>query len=337
MHKLAVFGMVVFLLLAAQARRSAQGGETRPTGGAGARLTGRLRCRPGWREVMTEDFEGVWPGSGWTVTDVSNDGFQRYWGKEDFEPASATYPDWPGIGRPGRPAADACGRSGCSTLSRQHVDPDDLWPVRPRSAAAEIRFGCGSKPKYMRKGLPLCRPFLGRDQLWLVGLEGPLDWTEVPIDLASYTGDPSVWVRWEFGSDLLRGPGATRLWTTSPFPSCRLLPQSPSAAAGATSRSTGPQTNATGYGGVVGDQRSLLHAGHELSGDELRSCDSAVSPRQPGQHAGQLYLRRARSATAARRSATVSASSTLRLSVEGKRKLARLCSPKAGTTSQASA
>jgi len=165
----------------------------------------------GWQTIMSEDFEGAWPGSGWTVTDLSNDGFERYWGKEDFEPASVTYPDWPGNwsawpASGGAQAVDPAVQPYPDSMSTQMIyGPFDLSDA----LAAEIRFWVWLETEvyeerdYLSVDLSSDGTNFGFGGFW----EGTLDWTEVPIDLASYMGDPTVWVRWEFGSDLSVGLG----------------------------------------------------------------------------------------------------------------------------------
>ena len=44
---------------------------------------------------MTQDFEGVWPATGWELSDMSDaDGGEYLWGKRDCHPHAGTYGGW---------------------------------------------------------------------------------------------------------------------------------------------------------------------------------------------------------------------------------------------------
>jgi len=165
----------------------------------------------GWQTIMSEDFEGAWPGSGWTVTDLSNDGFERYWGKEDFEPASVTYPDWPGNwsawpASGGAQAVDPATWPYPDDMNTRMVyGPFDLSDAVDAKVSTwlwlETEVGFDEDYFYIGTSTDAISYTQGA---WL---EGTQDWSEVVVDLTPYLGASSVWVRWDFHSDYSVGLG----------------------------------------------------------------------------------------------------------------------------------
>jgi len=51
-----------------------------------------------WTAMMQETFEGVFPGAGWSVSDLSNDGYERYWDDDDYRPHNGYWAAWPANG-----------------------------------------------------------------------------------------------------------------------------------------------------------------------------------------------------------------------------------------------
>lgn len=206
MSKPAVFGMVLFLLLAAQgAPVSAQGGETPPLQAPAGVPDGPAALPPGWQEVMTEDFEGAWPGSGWSVTDVSSDGFERYWGKEGYEPVSATYPDWPGSWSvwPASDGADAVDAAGLHYPDYVNTimayGPFDLSDAVDAKVSTWLWLEIENAQ--VEEYFSISTAAVQGSYSEAISFEGAFDWSEIVVDLTSYLGAPSVWVRWEFSSD----------------------------------------------------------------------------------------------------------------------------------------
>ncbi len=213
MHKLVVVIMAAAVLaLAAQgAPVSAQDGENPSIQTPAGAPDGSAALPAGWQTIMSEDFEGAWPGSKWTVTDVSNDGYTRFWGKEDFEPASATYPDWPGNwsawpASGGTHAVDpAIWPYPDNMNTRMVYGPFDLSDAADAKISTwlwlETEVGFGED--YFSINMSATGTIYD-EGAWL---EGTQDWSEVVVDLTPYLGDSSVWVRWDFLSDYSVGLG----------------------------------------------------------------------------------------------------------------------------------
>ncbi len=48
--------------------------------------------------VKHETFEGSFPNSGWTVTDLSNDGYERKWDYDNYKHSVGNWAAWPARG-----------------------------------------------------------------------------------------------------------------------------------------------------------------------------------------------------------------------------------------------
>lgn len=197
MYKPAVFGVVVFLLLAAQgAPVSAQGGETPPLQMPAGVPDGPAALPPGWQEVMTEDFEGAWPGSGWDFRPL-DDGPTPHWAPDDFKPYAGVFSAWPASG----------GNSGVDPEFNVYPDgmdtqmfygPFDLSDA----AAAQVEFWVWYEIEtgfdYLSFGISSDDLVYNEQGSWDSTSEG---WEPITFDLAPYLGDDSVWMRWDFFSD----------------------------------------------------------------------------------------------------------------------------------------
>jgi hypothetical protein len=183
----------------------------RSTGGAPAR-TSHVQSAPdepgaapvSWQTILSEGFEGSWPGSGWTVTDLSGDGYDRKWGKEDFKPRTGSYSAWPASAGTHRVDASV-GFYPENMNTRMVYGPFDLSDA----TAAELHFWLWTEIDADYDWLYLGSSANGSSYSEEGTWEGTLDWSEIVIDLSSYAGDSSVWVRWDFASDdsvALAGP-----------------------------------------------------------------------------------------------------------------------------------
>lgn len=154
--------------------------------------------------ILAEGFEGAWPGAGWTVTDLSNDGYDRKWGKDDFKPHTDVYSAWPAAAGAHR-VDPATGAYPNNLNSRMVYGPFDLSDA----LSAKLTFWLWAETEadydYLYLGSSPDGTNYNEESTW----EGTLDWDEVEVDLTKYAGDPSVWVRWDFVSDFdtaLAGP-----------------------------------------------------------------------------------------------------------------------------------
>ncbi len=151
--------------------------------------------------LMTENFEGTFPSSGWTVSDVSNDNYTHYWGRDDFRPHSGSWSAWPASG--GTHAVDPASNPYPDNMNTQmRYGSFDL----SNAAEAQITFWLwlDTEVDYGDSiffGASADGAIFDQIGIW----EGELNWTEVTVDLTDYLGDGSVWLRWDFLSDFSVG------------------------------------------------------------------------------------------------------------------------------------
>ncbi|MFZ2517480.1 MAG: PKD domain-containing protein, partial [Anaerolineae bacterium] len=157
----------------------------------------------GWDRILYETFEGAFPYDGWTLYDLSNDGYERYWDDGNYKPHVGYWAGWPADGGADRVDASIyCYPNNMDTwmiygpfdLSNA-TDADtifDLW--RATEAGYDYVFFGASSDGINFNGLA-----------W----DGNADWEAKDIYYTAYVGDTSVWVGWFFHSDssvVYRGP-----------------------------------------------------------------------------------------------------------------------------------
>ena len=59
---------------------------------------GLLAAQGSWQKITTQTFEGAFPSTGWTVNDLSEDGYERYWDDDDYRPHLGGWAAWPANG-----------------------------------------------------------------------------------------------------------------------------------------------------------------------------------------------------------------------------------------------
>ncbi len=156
----------------------------------------------GWLTVMSEGFEGTFPGAKWTVTDNSNDGYQRYWGKEDFKPHTGSYSAWPASA--GANAVDPAKSVYPNNMDTRMVyGPFDL----SNALQAQLSFWLWWDIEVENDSMTYYVSADGVTFEPIATWEGQGDWSEITFDLIDYLGDSSVWVRWDFYSDYSVGLG----------------------------------------------------------------------------------------------------------------------------------
>ncbi len=164
----------------------------------------------GWQNIMTEDFEGVFPGSKWDVYSQSQ--VDAYWGKDSYNPHNGSWSAY-------------CAKSGTDG-----VDPPAWFPYRMSSAMvygpfsladatdAELRFhlwldsaGIQVEPynipgDYLLWAASIDGKYFGGKTIaghYRHWMEKSLDFTEIPY-LGNVCGQPEVWILFTF-SDVMPG------------------------------------------------------------------------------------------------------------------------------------
>ncbi len=165
----------------------------------------------GWVTIMTEGFEGAWPGSGWELNDQSGDGYDRFWGADNYKSHSGSWSAWPASG-----GADG----GAASVLLTYPDNMDTWMTYgpfdlSDASAAEFAFWLwrdiepmiGSHYDRLFCGVSSDYTYLGGGTFEGFRWDGKQDWTQVIIDFAdpsfatTYIGDNSVSVGCNFVSD----------------------------------------------------------------------------------------------------------------------------------------
>lgn len=160
----------------------------------------------GWVTIMSEDFEGIFPGSGWVVVDENADSGRYYWGKRNCRSSGGSFSAW-GVG------------AGDTTLSCGSDYPNDVfaWMVYgpfslADATAAELTFDWWSDTEegydefffgastddYHYRGVHIT----GDHSSWTRGER--FDLSAVP-EFGNLLGEDRVWIGFSFESD----PGVT--------------------------------------------------------------------------------------------------------------------------------
>ena len=148
-----------------------------------------------WQTIKYEDFEGAFPSAGWTVTDRSNDGFERYWNKDDFKPYAGLGSAWPAAG----------GANSVDPEVSYYPNDMNTWMIygpfdlsNATDAQTVFRLWRKIEPTFdfLFFGVSANGTnFTG------VSWSGNVGWTEIPVNYGAWSGDSSVWVGWQFSSN----------------------------------------------------------------------------------------------------------------------------------------
>jgi hypothetical protein len=155
-----------------------------------------------WVTILSEDFEGAFPGGTWTVRDNDPDSGRYYWGKRNCKPHSGSYSAW-SVG------------AGDSTVSCSASYRDDMyaWMIYgpfslANATAAELTFDWWSDTEYEYDAF-LWTTSIDGNQYYGTGVTGNwsswtsgerLDFGAVPT-LGNLLGRNQVWIAFIFGSD----------------------------------------------------------------------------------------------------------------------------------------
>ena len=158
----------------------------------------------GWQNIMTEDFEGLFPSGGW-YTSHSTGAAPYYWGKDDYNPYTGTYSAWcAGDHDAGFPDLDPATAEYPVDMSAWMV-----WGPFSLSDATDAEFlfyyWLDSETNYdffSRMASINGTNFFGAQESGNTGgwVGGELNLTDV-FTLGDLTGQPEVWVAFIFQSD----------------------------------------------------------------------------------------------------------------------------------------
>jgi len=151
-----------------------------------------------WQAIITQTFEGVFPSTGWTVQDLSNDGYTRYWDDDDYRPHWGNWAAWPARGGThGRNPVAGNDNYFDNMNTRMIYGPFDLSDA----TMADTNF-------WLWREMETCCDYLAfeisRDGVAFQELarwSGSAGWEFQSVDYNDYVGDSSVWVAWRFYSD----------------------------------------------------------------------------------------------------------------------------------------
>jgi subtilisin-like proprotein convertase family protein len=149
-----------------------------------------------WQVVKNESFEGAFPNSYWSVSDDNpNDGREYFWDDDDYRPHASTWAAWPANG----------GANGLDPASSNYPPNMNSWmvygPINLSSATAfEVSFWMW---RQIQPNLDTIFFGVSHDGGLFDGISwsGDANWQEYGFRLDQYTGDDSVWVAWQFGSN----------------------------------------------------------------------------------------------------------------------------------------
>jgi subtilisin-like proprotein convertase family protein len=149
-----------------------------------------------WQMVKSESFEGAFPNSYWSVSDDNpNDGREYFWDDDDYRHHASTYAAWPANG----------GANGLDPANSNYPPNMNSWmvygPINLSSATAfEVSFWMW---RQIQPNLDTIYFGVSHDGGLFDGYSwsGDANWQEYVFRLNQYTGDDSVWVAWQFGSN----------------------------------------------------------------------------------------------------------------------------------------
>jgi len=152
-----------------------------------------------WQRIITQTFEGVFPSAGWTVRDLSDDDYIRYWDDDDYRPYLGNWAAWPARGGAhGRDPTPGNDDYFNEMNTRMIYGPFDLSDA----VLADIWF-------YLWREIEAGYDYMvfeaSHDGVAFQELARWSDvnktWAFQDVDFNEYAGDNSVWVAWRFYSD----------------------------------------------------------------------------------------------------------------------------------------
>lgn len=202
---LAVLSGIILLFLVAWNKAQAQGLNA-PYLQATTTESGKEKeAIAGWSLIKTEYFEGAFPNTGWTIVDLSTDGYERKWDDDDYKPhPPSSWAAWPA-------------RGGANGLDPAPGNDDYFNNMDTRMSYGPFDLSDASQADtdfYLWRDIEVgpCTPnpcdwiafeisLDGTNFTTLERWSGTYDWEFKDIYYNSHVGDSSVWVAWRFYSD----------------------------------------------------------------------------------------------------------------------------------------
>ena len=163
---------------------------------------GNLAQLSSWEVILNETFEQVWPPlSGiWTVTDLSNDGYDRKWDDENYKHHGGSWAAWPAGGGANGYSPNTTTNDYFNNLnSRMTYGPFDLSDA----VKSDLNFWMWIQTEPCCDYLSLEVSTNGTTFQEIGRWYGNSDWQQLTFLLDAYIGDSSVWIAWRFYSDSL--------------------------------------------------------------------------------------------------------------------------------------
>jgi hypothetical protein len=152
-----------------------------------------------WQVLLNETFEGAWPSSGWSVVDLSNDGYDRKWEDDNYKHHGGYWGVWPARGgTDGRDPVPGNDHYFNSMNTRMIYGPFDLSDA----VKTDISF-------WLWREIEICCDYLALEVSTDNGTfhqvyrwtSNNLDWGQWIFSLDGFNGNNSVWISWRFYSD----------------------------------------------------------------------------------------------------------------------------------------
>lgn len=186
--------------------------------------------------ILTEDFEGTFPGAGWSRIDQNVTGHQ--WGKDNSKAHGGTYSIWEcAAGASALPPGSNYANGvktwaiyGSFDLSDATSAQVTFWRSVQTAGAGDILFWGGSGNGSSFSGLQMSG--------------GTGAWTEQTLDLATWLGDSSVWIAFMFESD---GSGVDRGAFVDDVEIVKTVPSGTSPTIDSISPDNGPAGTGNGF------------------------------------------------------------------------------------------
>ncbi|MCI0519963.1 MAG: hypothetical protein L0Z70_06855 [Chloroflexi bacterium] len=160
-----------------------------------------VKPEEGWRIIKSETFEDVWNAAGWAASDLSNDGYDRKWGRSTYRPHLGLRAAWPARGGVNGYDPTAQNNDYFNNMdTRMTYGPFDLSDA----ADAEVSF-------WLWRQIETCCDYLAFEVSTdgvvfrqMGSWSGSADWSQAAVPLDEFVGDASVWVAWRFYSNAVK-------------------------------------------------------------------------------------------------------------------------------------
>ena len=179
-----------------------------------------LDVPPGATIIKTENFEGSFPNALWTILDLSNDGYERYWDDAGCDACGGDWAAWPADGGANR--VDVCAGANYpnNMLTWMIYGPFDLSTAT--DAGTEFVLWREIEPDY--DGVFFGVSSNGNNFTGIIW-DGSAGCELHNVSYTDWVGDSSVWVAWVFFSDssvTYKGPWVDDIviWRQDGVPPC---------------------------------------------------------------------------------------------------------------------